>query len=126
MQALCQLRVNGVNRHDPTKRSTYFYDGECPLRQGSDLKLHQRECIGQIRAFELDLNLRGGLICDDMGLGQMVEAMALDRIYPVDQPTLIVTPASILPNWLAECTKHFSLLSKIHYHNVSQGSFSAV
>ncbi|MDQ8734358.1 SNF2 helicase associated domain-containing protein [Paenibacillus sp. LHD-38] len=52
----------------------------------------------------------GGILADDMGLGKTVQAIAfivsvLPEIRKRDQPALIVSPASLVYNWLNEIKK---------------------
>ncbi|HSC89006.1 MAG TPA: DEAD/DEAH box helicase, partial [Polyangiaceae bacterium] len=51
----------------------------------------------------------GGVLADDMGLGKTLQTIALlareKEARRMDQPTLIVTPTSLIGNWLRELEK---------------------
>ncbi|GMK44111.1 helicase SNF [Paenibacillus glycanilyticus] len=52
----------------------------------------------------------GGILADDMGLGKTIQSIAfllscLPEIREIEQPAIIVTPASLMYNWLSELKK---------------------
>ncbi len=51
----------------------------------------------------------GGVLADDMGLGKTVQVLAYlsheKSLKRLKQPTLVVCPASVAPNWAAECAR---------------------
>ncbi|KYQ92342.1 SNF2-related domain-containing protein [Tieghemostelium lacteum] len=58
-----------------------------------------------------DLNfIRGGLLCDDMGMGKTIEIISLilanPSTNPTEKSTLIVCPVSVLQQWYNEITTH--------------------
>eukprot|EP01083_Nonionella_stella_P022097 61100_1 len=52
--------------------------------------------------------VRGGLLCDEMGLGKTVQIIALMLVQKQKNPnerTLIITPLSLIDQWIAELSK---------------------
>ncbi|MBC9931783.1 DEAD/DEAH box helicase [Chitinophaga qingshengii] len=47
----------------------------------------------------------GACLADDMGLGKTVQAIALLLYRAADGPALVVSPASVLPNWVNELSR---------------------
>ncbi|MBR4721268.1 MAG: DEAD/DEAH box helicase [Clostridia bacterium] len=47
----------------------------------------------------------GGILADDMGLGKTLEIIAFVMSEKSDLPTLVVTPSSLMYNWLSEINK---------------------
>ncbi len=47
----------------------------------------------------------GACLADDMGLGKTVQALALMSLRAQQGPQLVVAPASVCRNWLAECQR---------------------
>ena len=53
----------------------------------------------------------GGILADDMGLGKTLQMIVyLNSLMKVDNPSLVVTPASLLLNWQDEIKKFSSTL----------------
>lgn len=71
------------------------------------LRPYQRDGVNWLR-FMTKLGL-GACLADDMGLGKTIQVLALllqlKRLEPDAGPTLLVAPASLLPNWKAEAEK---------------------
>ncbi|GAB7359482.1 hypothetical protein MBLNU230_g6128t1 [Neophaeotheca triangularis] len=82
--------------------------------------------------------LSGGILAEEMGLGKTVELMALislnkrptsdaedieiagfDKPIKRSKATLIITPPSILPQWISELTNHGPSLKVLHYEGVT-------
>jgi superfamily II DNA or RNA helicase len=80
-------------------------DAQIPLPAGlrATLRPYQREGLTWLAArYDHDL---GGILADDMGLGKTVQALALichAREHWDVGPFLVVTPASVVSNWVAE------------------------
>jgi SNF2 family DNA or RNA helicase len=47
----------------------------------------------------------GACLADDMGLGKTLQALALLLLRGADGPALVLAPASVTPNWLAEARR---------------------
>ena len=47
----------------------------------------------------------GGILADDMGLGKTLEVIAFIMSEKREKPTLVVTPSSLMYNWLSEIYK---------------------
>jgi E3 ubiquitin-protein ligase SHPRH len=87
-------------------------------------------------------SLRGGILAEEMGLGKTVELIALmshhKRVVPQgdvfdtylgvhvkpSQATLIITPPSILEQWISEVNAHAPELTVLHYKGVPPPSAS--
>ena len=83
--------------------------------------------------------LHGGILAEEMGLGKTVEVLALLSLHPRPQPmltkvldsdnttqitpskaTLIITPNSILQQWMSELARHAPALKVMHYEGTSK------
>ena len=89
------------------------FDGiqEAPLPPGltAELRHYQRRGVDWL-AFCRDAGL-GCVLADDMGLGKTVQALAAVR-----GRTLVVSPTSVAPNWLAEAARFRPDLKVALYH----------
>lgn len=66
----------------------------------------------------------GGCLADDMGLGKTIQALALlqkEKEAGVTDPTLIVSPTSVVFNWMREI-KRFTPRLTVHLHTGSNRS----
>ncbi len=58
----------------------------------------------------------GALLADDMGLGKTAQVIASMLADPVDGPTLVVCPTSVLGNWEREVHRFAPALSVLVHH----------
>ena len=73
----------------------------------------------------------GGVLADDMGLGKTVQTLAhlmIDKAAGrMDQPSLIVCPTSVIPNWTAEARRFAPELSVLALHGAARkASFASI
>lgn len=89
---------------------------------------------------DVEQNLKGGILSEEMGLGKTVELLALFSLHPqppspddafdyylgehvkTTHATLIVAPSSLTKQWLSELEKHAPGLRVMHYRGLSQSS----
>jgi superfamily II DNA or RNA helicase len=68
----------------------------------------------------------GGVLADDMGLGKTVQTLAHLAIEKaagrLDNPSLIVCPTSLIPNWLSEAQRFAPGLSVLALHGAARKS----
>ena len=78
----------------------------------SDLKMPKIN--GDLRGYQIDgvkwLSVLykyslGGILADDMGLGKTIETIAFIDLIKQDKPILIVSPKSLVFNWVSEFSK---------------------
>jgi superfamily II DNA or RNA helicase len=77
-----------------------------PSTLNAELRPYQHEGFAWLAAI-YDHGL-GGILADDMGLGKTVQTLALichARQRNSDSPFLVVAPASVLSNWVAEAAR---------------------
>jgi superfamily II DNA or RNA helicase len=68
----------------------------------AELREYQRAGFGWlVRLYEHGL---GGILADDMGLGKTLQTLAL-ILHSKSAPWLVVAPASVVSNWVAEAAK---------------------
>ncbi len=81
-------------------------DYEIPSSLASTLRSYQKDGYRWMRVL-LEHGF-GGILADDMGLGKTIQALTLLTALKEEGkggPSLIVSPASLVFNWKAECTK---------------------
>ena len=92
-----------------------------------ELRTYQREGLGWLRYVD-DIGL-GGCLADDMGLGKTVQVLA----HLVDRKnrghargtSLVVTPRSLVYNWLRETERFTPDLQVLDYTGTQRGDLSA-
>ena len=84
------------------------------LKNFSDNKQEIPTINGELRPYQVDgvkwlLTLYkyslGGILADDMGLGKTIETIAFVNVIKADKPILIVSPKSLVFNWVSEFNK---------------------
>ena len=84
------------------------------LKNFSDSKVEIPAIDGELRPYQVDgvkwlLTLYkyslGGILADDMGLGKTIETIAFINAIKNDKPILIVSPKSLVFNWVSEFSK---------------------
>ncbi|KAH7409072.1 putative SNF2 family helicase/ATPase [Cadophora sp. MPI-SDFR-AT-0126] len=91
---------------------------------------------------EIEKQLKGGILAEEMGLGKTVEMISLISLHkrPQDEAqvydiftaqnirptgaTLIIAPPSILPQWISEINRHAPNLKVMHYEGIKAHSKS--
>jgi E3 ubiquitin-protein ligase SHPRH len=117
--------------HDAT--GTTYHVSQLRGMVVSDLKAAERDTLR---------SLRGGILAEEMGLGKTVELMALMAHHKRDIPdgkvfdaytathvtpsgaTLIITPPSILEQWISELHTHAPELKVFHYKGLPSSTAS--
>ncbi len=64
----------------------------------------------------------GACLADDMGLGKTAELLATVLAEPVDGPTLVVCPVSVLGNWQLEAARFTPALRVMAHHGPARFS----
>ena len=84
------------------------------LKNFSDSSIKIPSINGELRPYQVDgvkwLNTLykyslGGILADDMGLGKTIETIAFINTIKNDKPILIVSPKSLVFNWVSEFNK---------------------
>ncbi|GJP36174.1 hypothetical protein CLOM_g20699 [Closterium sp. NIES-68] len=98
------------NHLDAEKAYTNFLHKKSEIVQqpailsGGQLREYQRDGLQWLAS--LHANGLNGILADEMGLGKTVQVIALlcylVEVKKIPGPFLIVAPASVLPNWVAE------------------------
>ena len=84
---------------------------------GYEFKSHQVDGVKWMINNELKKTYKGGLICDDPGLGKTIQTMGIMAANPV-RLTLIVLPTSVLNQWIDIVNRVFgSEQCYVHYTN---------
>lgn len=93
---------------------SYLDDVFNELKNFSDSKLEIAKINGDLRPYQVDgvkwLSVLykyslGGILADDMGLGKTIETIAFINTIKQDKPILIVSPKSLVFNWVSEFNK---------------------
>ena len=93
---------------------SYIEEVFTELKNFSDSKAEIPAINGELRQYQVDgvkwlltlykYNL-GGILADDMGLGKTIETIAFVNAIKADKPILIVSPKSLVFNWVSEFNK---------------------
>ncbi len=73
------------------------------LKVNGDLRDYQKEAYNWLNII-YKYNL-GGILADDMGLGKTLEVISFISTLEITKPILIVTPTSLIFNWINEFNK---------------------
>ena len=93
---------------------SYIEEVFTDLKNFSDNKTVIPNINGELRPYQVDgvkwlLTLYkyslGGILADDMGLGKTIETIAFINATKGDKPILIVSPKSLVFNWVSEFSK---------------------
>ena len=93
---------------------SYVEDVFTDLKNFSENKSEIQKINGELRQYQVDgvkwlLTLYkyslGGILADDMGLGKTIETIAFINTIKSDKPILIVSPKSLVFNWVSEFNK---------------------
>lgn len=132
--------VRTVAKSDETMISNSFM----PVRDYAGLTCYINHVLGlvtlDVTPFkEAEQQIKGGILAEEMGLGKTVEMISLITLHqrPVaaqvydnftgqnlrpTKATLIITPPSILQQWISEIHKHAPQLKVIHYQGIKAHS----
>ena len=93
---------------------SYLDDVFNELKNFSNLDINIPKINGDLRGYQVDgvkwLSVLykyslGGILADDMGLGKTIETIAFINMIKQDKPILIVSPKSLVFNWVSEFNK---------------------
>ena len=96
---------------------SYLDDVFNELKNFSESNIEIPKINGELRSYQTDgvkwLNVLykyslGGILADDMGLGKTIETIAFINSIKQDKPILIVSPKSLVFNWVSEFNKFAS------------------
>ena len=100
--------------HSFLSMDSYLDDVFNELKNFSDSSLEIAKINGDLRPYQIDgvkwLSVLykyslGGILADDMGLGKTIETIAFINTIKQDKPILIVSPKSLVFNWVSEFNK---------------------
>ena len=93
---------------------SYLDDVFNELKNFSSLDINIPKINGDLRGYQIDgvkwlyvlyKYSLGGILADDMGLGKTIETIAFINMIKQDKPILIVSPKSLVFNWVSEFNK---------------------
>ena len=93
-------------------------------RQMDDGFVYYTSCFGYITQSSPNNTIRGGLLCQSVGMGKTVEMLALIATNPTEGPTLIVVPTTMLTVWMAEAAKYCPSLKVVRFHGARRSKIS--
>jgi SNF2 family DNA or RNA helicase len=95
-----------------------------PASFGTRLRPYQQEGLSWLQ-FLAEQGF-GGILADDMGLGKTVQLLAhlcLEKERGrLKKPFLVISPTSVLPNWVSESDRFAPQLKHLTYHGTERGS----
>ena len=100
--------------HDFLSMDTYLDDVFNELKNFSEQDIKMPKINGDLRGYQIEgvkwLSILykyslGGILADDMGLGKTIETIAFINLIKQDKPILIVSPKSLVFNWVSEFNK---------------------
>ncbi len=77
---------------------------------------HQVDGVRWMLEREFDCVTKGGIVSDEMGLGKTVCVLATMLGNPVHEPTLIVSPKSLVDQWKNECIRFTGIHPRVIRH----------
>ena len=96
----------------------------CMNRTPYPLKLHQSEGVQFMVQKEIEPGIKGGLLCDEPGMGKTIQIAALMKINQVSK-TLLIVPVCVIKQWLRVMIDVFDKKNiYIHYGNQRARSLS--
>ncbi len=101
-----------------------------PLPPDLDARLRLYQRLGAAWLWHLYRNGLGGILADEMGLGKTVEALALLAALrlsdpPVQGPSLVVCPASLVENWRREAARFTPGFRVVAHHGAGRADSAA-
>ncbi|ORY12136.1 hypothetical protein BCR34DRAFT_600883 [Clohesyomyces aquaticus] len=72
-----------------------------------NLVQHQKDGVGRMKQWQDDVNSRGDILADDMGMGKTVQVIAflVERPPTPEHPAIIAVPPALMSNWMRELEK---------------------
>ena len=116
----CEPRQSSGKYLIPTSEVPYLLalgirsKGEIPTTPSAKAELPSLPIIERLRDYQRDgvswllscmERYRCALLADDMGLGKTIQSITIIEALAAQESTLIVCPASLIPNWRAELEK---------------------
>ena len=130
--------IRGISKSEALRDTSYYQAFE-DLDGNICYVNHLQGVIRREAAEDTPSQLLGGLLAEEMGLGKTVELLALlslhkrrelkhDKVFDAasgtevkpSKATLIITPNSILQQWMSELARHAPTLKVLHYEGVSK------
>jgi superfamily II DNA or RNA helicase len=101
-----------------------------PIPPDLDARLRLYQRLGAAWLWHLFRNGLGGILADEMGLGKTVEALALLAALrlsdpPVQGPSLVVCPASLVENWRREAARFTPGFRVVAHHGAGRADSAA-